>query len=307
MKVWISGASGFIGSNLAKAFLRGNHTVIAFVTNSIKAHLVFSDVDMSKIKIIVGDALDYSSIVSSMEDDVDVVINTIGIIIETKEQSFKNMHVNVVKNIVCAAKQRGIKRFIHISALGTREGAASSYHQTKWLGEQHITESGLDYTIFRPSVVYGVGDGFTKKIIEILSIPLILPLPAGGNNLLQPIYVLDLIKFVVESVNKVTTYNKIIELVGPDILRFKEILVKVREIKKYRYKIPLYVPLFIMKIVAFFAEKFQKVPLITEDQITMLKEDNIAPQSDVRLLFPEINATHFDEGIKEVLNNWYTI
>ncbi len=307
MKVWISGATGFIGSNLVKSFLRENHIVIAFVTNSIKAHLIFSEVDTSKIKIAVGDALDYGSIIASMEDDTDVVINTIGIIMETKERSFKNIHVNVVKNIVSAAKQKGIKRFIHISALGTRENAMSLYHQTKWEGEKHIVESGLSYTIFRPSVVYGIGDGFTKKIIEILSIPFILPLPAGGNNLLQPIYVLDLVKFVIDSINKVTTYNKIIELVGPDILRFKEILLKVKQIKKYRYKIPVYIPHFVLKIMAFFAERFQKTPFITKDQIIMLKEDNIAPQSDMKLLFPDITATHFDEGIKEVLSSWYTI
>lgn len=305
MKVWISGATGFIGSNLVKTFLKENFEVIAFVRNPVKAHIIFSTIDTSRLKITTGDALDYASIISSIDDNTDVVVNTIGIIIQTTEQSFKNMHINVVKNIVYAAKQKGVKRFIHISALGTRENAVSLYHKTKWEGEKCIISSGLNYTIFRPSVVYGLNDGFTKKILEILSIPLILPLPAGGNNLLQPIYIADLVNFVVSCVNKETTYNKIIELVGPDILRFKEIVEKIKKIKKYKFKIPLYIPLFIMKVIAFFAEKFQSTPLITLDQIKMLKEDNIAPQSEMRLLFPDISLTPFTEGIKEVLDNWY--
>lgn len=307
MKVWISGAAGFIGSYLVKSFLKENWDVTAFVTNSVKAHLLFSNVDTSKLKIVSGDALDYASIVTSIDDGTDVIINTIGIITETRERSFKNIHINALKNIIYAAHQKGVKRFLHISALGTRENAVSLYHKTKWEGEKNVISSGLNYTIFRPSVVYGLGDGFTKKILEILSIPLIMPLIAGGNNLLQPIYVMDLVKFVIDSVNKETTYNKTIELVGPDILRFKEILYQIKEIKGYRYKISLYIPLFIMNIIAFFAEKFQSVPFITKDQLKMLKEDNIAPQSELKLLFPHMSSTHFFDGIKEVLDNWYTV
>jgi uncharacterized protein YbjT (DUF2867 family) len=308
MRIWISGATGFVGYNIVKKLLQHNHEVIAFVRNSVKAKVVFSQLPSNgKLVIKEGNILDYQSIFESIDKDTKVAINTVGIIYQTPEQSFLNMHYIGVKNIVFALTQKGINRFIHISALGTRDNASSQYHKSKFLGEKTIIESGLNYTIFRPSVIYGVGDGFTKKVLEMLNRPLILPLPAGGQNLLQPVYIDDLVNLVFDSLSNENTYNKIIDVVGPDIIRFRDIILKVKELKKIGFRIPISVPLFVLKIVAYFAEKFQETPLITKDQLIMLKEDNISVQNELQKIFPHIKFTSFHEGMKKVLENWYIV
>lgn len=120
--------------------------------------------------------------------------------------------------MVEACKEKKVKRFIHISALGTRENARSEYHKTKWEAEEIIRSAGLDYTIFRPSVLFGKEDKFVNLFAQIIKISPFIMIPGNGQNKMQPLYVKDLVRAMTIPVTDSKHINKVYELGGAENL-----------------------------------------------------------------------------------------
>ena len=111
---------------------------------------------------------------------MDAVIHLVGIISEVGRSTFEDIHISGTRNIVMTAQKAGIKRFVHMSALGARPNSVSRYHQSKWTAEEIVRGSGLDYTLFRPSIIYGPGDHFVNLFARMARFSPVLPVMGQG-------------------------------------------------------------------------------------------------------------------------------
>jgi NADH dehydrogenase len=182
--------------------------------------------------------------------------------------------------MVTAAKKAGIKRFIHMSALGSSPKAASRYHQTKGKAEEYLRASGLDYTIFRPSIIFGPEDQFINWLCRLIRYSPIIPIIGPGTNKLQPIYVEDVAECFIRALNKPITIGRSYDLGGPAQLTIEgliDLLLKI--LNKSRLKIHLPIPL--MKLNAGLLERLLPSPPLTRDQLLMLQQDNICDTEPV--------------------------
>jgi NADH dehydrogenase len=169
-------------------------------------------------------------------------------------------------------KKYKLKQFIHISALGIEKAIDSNYAISKLEGEKNIIKNFVATTILRPSLVYSVDDNFTTNLMTLLNLLPFFPLYYNGKTKFSPIHVSDMTEIISNIIDR-SICSEIIECAGPEVMTFKEILEKLSIlIGKKKVLIPL--PLTIAKFIAFFLEKIPK-PLLTRDQLKLLKYDNV--------------------------------
>ena len=271
-KVLIFGGSGQIGRHLIRRLTNKNYLVTVVTRNLHKKGTVLRlGGNPGYIEIIETNIFDENKL-NDLFKDKDICINLVGIISENKKNKFKNIHTYFPTLLSKKCEKFKLKQFIHISALGIDKAKDSKYAMSKLEGEKNILENFSKTTILRPSVVYSVDDNFTTNLMTLLSLLPIFPLYYEGKTKFSPIHVSELCEIILEIVEK-CIIEKIIECVGPEELSFKEILKKLLvSIEKKR--ILFYLPLFFAKIIIFFLEKLPK-PLITQDQLTLLKYDNV--------------------------------
>ena len=268
----IFGGSGQIGRHLIRKLTQNNYRVIV-VTRNIhqKGHIIKTQGNAGYIDIVEANLFDEVKI-RSLFESVDICINLIGILYEKKRSSFKNIHTLFPSVLAKLCKKNNLKHFIHLSALGINEAKDSYYAKSKLEGEKEILKNFPLSTILRPSVVYSVDDNFTTNFMTLLNRLPVFPLYYNGQTKFMPIHSSDLVDIIYNTISN-NVYSKIIECVGPETLSFKEILEKLLYlIDKRRILLP--VPLFFGKLTAKFFQLFPK-PLLTEDQLKLLKYDNI--------------------------------
>ena len=269
----IFGGSGQIGRNLIRK-LTQNNLRVTVVTRNIhqKGLRIKTQGNAGYIEIVEANIFDDVKI-QKLFSNADICINLVGILFENKKgNTFNNIH-NVFPTLLAKlSKKYNLKHFIHISALGINEAQDSNYAISKLEGEKNILKNFPKTTILRPSVVFSNSDNFTTQFMTLLSRLPIFPLYYSGKTKFTPIHCSDLINiiyYVLE--NKVE--SQIIECVGPEVLTFKEIIqILLESIGKKRLLIPL--PLSIANLSAKFFQLFPK-PLLTQDQLRLLKYDNI--------------------------------
>ena len=268
----IFGGSGQIGRHLIRKLTQNNYRVIV-VTRNIhqKGHIIKTQGNAGYIDIVEANLFDEVKI-RNLFESVDICINLIGILYEKKRSSFKNIHTLFPSVLAKLCKKNNLKHFIHLSALGINDAKDSYYAKSKLEGEKEILKNFPLSTILRPSVVYSVDDNFTTNFMTLLNRLPVFPLYYNGQTKFMPIHSSDLVDIIYSTISN-NVYSKIIECVGPETLSFKEILEKLLYlIDKRRILLP--VPLFFGKLTAKFFQLFPK-PLLTEDQLKLLKYDNI--------------------------------
>lgn len=207
------------------------------------------------------------------------VIHLVGIIAEVGTQTYRRVHVDGTRNLLAAARVAGIRRWVQMSALGTRAGAVAEYHRTKWAAEELVRGSGLEWTIHRPSIVFGPGDGFAGFFARMSRWSPVLPLIGGGGMQFQPIAVEDVSTCFVRALGRAATVGKVYDLCGRERFTLREVLERVLEVTGRR-RLLLPVPWAIAGIQAWMAEWvfagiLGQTPPLNRDQLRMLREDNI--------------------------------
>ena len=291
MKVAVTGGTGFVGTAVVSELLEVGHEVRVLSRKAPDRlpegvrHVVGS--------IITGDGLD------ALLEGTDAVIHLVGIIREAGPDTFEAVHHQGTVNVLLAALRADVRRYLHMSAMGAREDALSRYHQTKWVGEVAVRASGLDWTIFRPSTIFGPGDSFINMLSGMMQKFPVMPVIGGGNNKMQPVYVKDVAAAFRTVLESEVHIRSVYELGGPEILTLMQILEKVAQVIDKRpifVKAPLSIVAPLVKLAKFFRIKLP----VTSDQLIMLGEDNIGTGGDpVEEL--GIDWTGFEEGIRGYL------
>ena len=282
----IFGGSGQIGRHLIRKLTKNNYKVTVVTRNlHQKGYMIKTQANAGYIDVVEANIFDETKI-RKLFTKTDICINLIGILYESgKGNTFKNIHSIFPSILAKLCKEYKVQQFIHLSALGINYAIDSEYAKSKLEGETNIQKNFSLATILRPSVVYSVDDNFTTNFMTLLSRLPVFPLYYNGDTKFTPIHCSDLTDIIYHVVSK-NMYSKIIECVGPDVLSFKEILKKLLDlINKKRLLIPL--PFFLANISAKLFQLFPN-PLLTVDQLTLLKYDNISSNK---------YQTNFDIGV----------
>lgn len=268
MKIFIAGATGFVGGHLTAELLRRGHQLVLLSHGAPAA-------ERPGVSYVRGDVTDPASYQPAVSD-CDAVINLVGIIREFPARgiTFERLHVEATACMVAAAQHSGVQRYLQMSALGTRPEAVSGYHRTKWRGEQLVRDSGLAWTIFRPSLVFGPRDSFVNMLADQLRLTPLMPTMGNGAYRLQPIHGDDVARCYAEALERPETAGQTYELCGADRLSYRELLDAIAEAlgKGHPWKPAL--PLAVMQPVIKALQGFSAFP-ITSDQLQMLLEENI--------------------------------
>ena len=209
--ITITGANGFVAKNLRK-FLSKNHIkVIAIARKTFQKHHT-ETVVYSKTLLEKG--------LQNKLRNCDALVHLIGIGKQSSKYNFED-NIELTKNMIKTCKKSGIKKIIYISGLGVTKNSTSDYFISKYKAEQEIINSGLNYTIFRPSYIVGKKDYLSKFILKQIKKGTVI-IPGSGKYSLQPIFVEDVAKIIVESIYEKKFSNKILDLVGPEIIKFED-------------------------------------------------------------------------------------
>jgi NADH dehydrogenase len=292
----ITGCTGFVGRNLVSV-LAASRKIRCLVRDPGKALGLVG----TGCEIVTGDVTDSRSVLKALGPDVDVVIHLVGILAEAKGVTFKAIHTEGTRNVVEACLKKGVTRYLHISALGVRPGARSEYHRTKWEAERIIVGSGLEYTIFRPSVIFGGKDKFTNMFARVMRISPVVMLPGYGTNMFQPVFVEDHVRAMSSSIDMEETKSKVYEIAGARAYTFDEIVDKIALVLGRSRPLKIHIPMPVMKLGAALAEAMLSRPPITRDQLLMLQEDNVTSERALEDVFG-IEPTGFEEGMRTYLH-----
>ena len=299
----IFGGSGQIGRNLIRKLTKNNYKVTV-VTRNIhqKSYKIKTQANAGYIDIVEANIFDEEKI-RALFKEADICINLIGILFEKKRgNTFKNIHSVLPSLLAKLCKEYGLKHFIHLSALGINDSLDSDYAKSKLEGEANILKNFPLATILRPSVVYSIDDNFTTNFMTLLNRLPAFPLYYNGQTKFEPIHCSDLTDIIYHIISK-NIYSKIIECVGPEVISMKQILEKLLIlINKKRILLPF--PLSIAKLTATLFEILPN-PLLTRDQLKLLKYDNIKSgkyktNSDIGI--PSVRF--FDQEVKKYSYMW---
>lgn len=275
MRVAVTGGSGFVGSHLVPLLLDAGHE-IRVIGRGARPVTLPQGLSMTFGNVITGEGL------KDAFKDADVVVNLVAVIRNRGVQTFTSVNAQGTAHVVDAARQAGVRRLVHLSAIGADPDPTFPYLCSKWQGEQWVRGSGLEWVILRSSVVFGERDGFFSQLAKALSLPApFLVIPGDGSAAFQPISADDLSRCLVAAVEDGDRSGKTYELGGPEQLTLDEITLAVAEaIGKEWFGIsrrrPLHMDPRMIRPGAVLMEKFMPDPLVTAQQLDMLAKPNVA-------------------------------
>lgn len=269
-RVFVTGAAGFVGRAVVQALRADGHAVRCLVRRGSEHDLR----GFEAIERVEGDVRSRHT----LEDDIagcDTVIHLVGIIREAPARgvTFDRVHVDGTMNVLDVARAAGVRRMIHMSALGTRSGARSRYHETKWAAEEAVRSSPLPWTIFRPSIIYGRGDGFISMLGGMIRRLPVIPVIGDGQQRLQPIPVEQVAEAFARAVTQPDTAKQTFELGGPNIVTMLTLIDMVAAAIGKRRLVKVHVPLGVVRTAARLFHRLPAFPL-TPDQLSMLEENS---------------------------------
>jgi NADH dehydrogenase len=277
--IFVVGAAGFIGSHLVRELRSEGHAVRCLARTEEKAERCVEE----GFEARVGDITNPDSLRGAL-DGTRMVVNLAGIIAERAGQSFEAIHVRGTENLLAESAHAGVEHFFYQSALGADPNSHAHYHTTKARAEEAVKASGIPYTIFRPSLVVGPGDGFTTKVKDIINAPgPVIPVPGKGEARFQPIYVEDLVKCFLSIVEKPVALGRTYELGGPEYLSYNHLVLDIAKAMGVEKKL-MHIPMGLAALGTWILSKTPFSPA-TPEQLMLLDTDNICDKDTVRKNF----------------------
>lgn len=295
MRVLVTGATGFVGNEVVKELLARGHRVRALVRAGSEDKLQVRD----RVGEFFGDILDRQTVFQAAQG-CDAVIHLVGIIREfpCRGVTFERLHVEATHNVVDAAKAAVASRYVQMSALGARPEPADPYHTTNHRADEYVTASGLDWTIFRPSVIYGPGDHSINLFTRVVKTSPVYPIIGDGDYQMQPVPVETVSQAFARALEMPHTVGRIYDVGGPEPLTFNQIIDTIAAVLgKKVYK--LHLPVWPMKLAAGLFGRFPWFP-VTPGQIRMLLEGNTCDSADFYRDFA-LKPVSFKDALKHYL------
>lgn len=277
--IFIAGASGFVGGHLTDFILSKGHKLKCLVRTEKAGNLL----RQKGAVVVIGD-ITLADTLQGVLTSEDMVIHLVGIIEEKGAATFEDIHVNGTKNLVREAQRAGVRHFFYQSALGADNKSWSAYLKTKAEAESIVGQSGLPHTIFRPSLIIGPWDGFTKKIMEILKFSPVIPVPGQGSAKFQPLYIKDWLTCVERVIEKPAAYQGTYDIGGAEHISYQQIAEKISKALGQN-KPTLNIPMGFMQLTSSILGRFLDSPPVTTDQLRLLKQDNICALDSVERSF----------------------
>jgi len=225
-RVAVTGANGFVGKSVRKLLYKNKVRVLGISRKNFDKYSTETNVQSKNL---------LEQLLQKKLKNYDAMVHLIGIGVESPKSTFKEINVNLTKNVIKTCKKSGIKKIIYISGLGVSKNNTSSYFASKYKAEQEIINSGLDYTIFRASYIIGKTDHLSKSLSKQMKKGTII-IPGSGKYQLQPIFVEDVAKIILESILRKKFSNKILDLVGPKKISFEDFVKLFSKNTKVKFK-----------------------------------------------------------------------
>jgi uncharacterized protein YbjT (DUF2867 family) len=267
MTVAVIGATGFVGRHLVAHLQESGHRIIA-VSRDGRRLPGWGDA----VEARAGD------VTRQMDDAIsgaDGVVHLVAIPRETRDAKFVDVNVRGTQNVVKAAERAGIRRLVHLSALGVIDDPKLDFLYSKWLGEQVVRTSSLDWVVLRPSLLFGKGDGFFNIVKTTLKwwSPGVVAIPGSGDARFQPLAVDDLAIAVEKSLTDPDRAGSVYELGGPEYLTYSEIVERVQDVTGMR-RLKLGIPIPLISALTAVTDRVLPIFPVSHDQISSLQRPN---------------------------------
>ena len=289
--VTVFGGSGFIGRQVVRRLAAQGWVVRAAVRDPVDAGFLKPMGDPGQVNPVAADIRDMASVRAAV-NGADAVVNLVGILFEKGKATFDAIHRQGAANVAQAAREAGVKRLVHMSALGADKNSASAYARSKALGEDAVLAAFPGAAIFRPSIVFGPDDDFFNRFAALARISPVLPVFTGdgfkpvhtengydvdwfgsGGPTFQPVYVGDVAEALVKGVTDPRTTGKVYELGGPRRYTLKEVMELILRVTG-RCALLAPLPFWVARVQASFLKLLPK-PALTPDQVKLLQVDNV--------------------------------
>jgi uncharacterized protein YbjT (DUF2867 family) len=271
VKVLVTGGTGFVGGHVVHE-LRARERPVRLLVRDPRTGARAAG---QGAELVEGDMTDATSLRRAVEG-CQAVVHLVAIRRGRPEQ-FERLMVQGTRDLLQAAREAGVQRFVYVSAAGTSEqtAAAVPYFHAKWEAEQAVIGSGLEYVIFRPSFVFGADGGALATFLRQVRYAPVTPVIGAGRNRIQPVWVDDVAQYVAAALDLPEAANRIFELGGPDVVTWNELYERIaRTLGKRRRR--LNIPTSVMRLGAGLTERLPAAP-ITRDEIAMIEAgDNVA-------------------------------
>ena len=270
MTVLVTGGTGFVGG----------HVVHALRARDVKVRCLVRDPKRARrlsawgAELVVGDVTD-ATVLRAACVDVDAVIHLVAII-KGSRGDFERVMEHGTRNLVAAAENAGVGRFVLASALGLSERSkdAVPYFTAKWEMERAVRSSSLDYVVFRPSFVFGRDGGVLPTFVQLARLAPITPIVGDGTSRMQPIWVEDVAEYFVRATDASAAAGRVFEIGGPDAVTWNQFWARLKRVLGAR-RPSLHVPVGLLRAQAALTERLPGAP-VTRDQLTMLElGDNV--------------------------------
>ena len=300
-RVTVFGGAGFVGRTIVGELARRGARVTVGCRDVERAKFLKPMGDVGQVTPVKADVSNAGQVARAVED-ADIVISLAGILYQSGSNTFDAVQASGPGVIARAAADAGVERMLHVSAVGADVNSKSSYACSKAIGEAAAREAFPNVTILRPSLIFGPDDSFFNRFAGLAGLAPVLPLIGGGHTRFQPVYVLDVAAAALAALERRDAAGKTYELGGPAIFTFRELM----ELMMAHTKRPrplVHVPFWVASLEAGFLEMLPR-PLLTRDQVELLKSDSVVADDALGLADLGIEATPCESVLPTYLDRF---
>ena len=291
--ILVTGGTGFVGGHIVHE-LRGRDLPVRCLVRDLRrgTRLAAWGCELAE-----GDVTDPLSLRASVAG-VDTVIHLVAIRQGRREQ-FRRIMVEGTRDLLAAANAVGVRRFVHMSALGTSEDTKElvPYYRAKWENERQVQGSGLPYVIFRPSFVFGPDGGILPTFVKLAKLTPVTPIIGSGRQRIQPIWAEDLAKYFADAVGRDDVANRVFELGGPDVVSWNEFWERLKRVRGIR-RPSLHIPVALMRMNALLTERLPGDIPLTRDLLKMLEQGDNVVSDDAAVQAFQLPLLSLDDQLR---------